>query len=233
MISAFCWAFRDTPDATLILKMVHENYDAYRYFLFLMLSRLEPFRCRVIAIQTSLDSGEYEQLIAATSYFVDTAEYKALCLPLMEFMSFGRPAITPCHTAMEDYIDTDTAFIVKSSRQLGTRPLDWKMMLRAERYRLNWESLLEAYRESYRVAKVEPERYAALSRAAQERIRDVASDDAVAAQLRSFLAANEFGQPRKSAGNDVTTYDISPSRWTSGRVSNTQPRSTTVQETNP
>ncbi len=234
IVSAFCWAFRDAPDATLILKMVHDDYDEYRDFLNLTLSRLEPFDCRVIAIHASFDAAAYEQLVATTSYFVDASESAALCLPLMEFMTFGRPAIAPQHTAMKEYIDADSSFIIRSSRQLGTRPHDWKMMLRADRYRLDWESLLLAYRESYRIAKTEPERYDAMSRAARDRIQNVASDDIVAAQFHAFLSRSDIG--RKSVvetNGEQTTHDIVYAGAASRAVSEREPESTTAREIDP
>ena len=45
-------------------------------------------------------------------------------MPLMEFMSAGRPVIAPRHTAMADYIDESSAFIVASSPEHNVWPDD-------------------------------------------------------------------------------------------------------------
>jgi hypothetical protein len=203
MISAFCWAFRDTADATLVMKMNHNNYGAYRDFLTITLARLEPFKCRVIAIQAPFGDAEYEQLIAAASYVVDTSECEGLSVSLMEFMACGRPAIAPRHTAMEDYIESSRAFVIRSSKQLGTRPHDWKRKYRMERFRLNWQSLFDAYRESYRIAKSEPQRYAAMSHDAQGAMRDIASDEVVASRLLAFFASEAKTSEGSTDGVEV------------------------------
>src|SRR5690606_14508541 len=62
LVSAFCWAFRDTPDATLILKMTHHNLESYRIYLLTLLSRLAPFQCRVLTLHGYLDDQQYREL---------------------------------------------------------------------------------------------------------------------------------------------------------------------------
>ncbi len=191
IVTAFCWAFRDTPDATLILKMVHHRVSDYRDTLILLLSQLSPFACRVVAIQAFLDDAAYRRLIGATSYYVNASLCEGLCLPLMEFMASGTPAIAPRHTAMADYVDAEAAFIVSGTRQYSVWSHDPRQMFRSERYRINWETLLDGFRESYRVAKEEPARYAAMGQAAAERIHRFASEEVVSARLRDFLAEAE------------------------------------------
>ncbi|SED14776.1 hypothetical protein SAMN05519104_2899 [Rhizobiales bacterium GAS188] len=187
MVTGFCFAFRDTPDATLVLKMIHHEVGDYRDTLILLLSQLAPFRCRVIAVHAYLEDKAYARLIRGTTYYVNTSLGEGLCLPLMEFMASGRPAIAPRHTAMEDYVDEGGAFIVDSSLQYSVWPHDPRWMFRSERYRLDWESLVAAYRESYRIAKTAPERYAAMGQHAAKRIHDLASISVVTEQLRSFF----------------------------------------------
>jgi glycosyltransferase involved in cell wall biosynthesis len=188
-VTAFCWAFRETPDATLILKVNSDEHDEYRETFIQLLSRLDPFLCRVLIIQADLDASAYEQLLGATTYYVNASEREDLCLSMMEFMACGRPPIAPSHTAIKDYIDSESAFVLQCSGQRKILPYDTQNKSNVRSYRLNWESLLTAYRESYKVAKAEPGRYAAMSRAAAQRIHDIASDELIGEKLHSLFSA--------------------------------------------
>lgn len=42
LITAFCWAFKNTEEATLIVKMTHHDLEHYRVVLMTLLSRLAP-----------------------------------------------------------------------------------------------------------------------------------------------------------------------------------------------
>jgi len=187
MVSAFVWAFREVEDATLVLKMTQRDKSSYEAVLTRLLAELSPFKCRVIALHAFLDDTAYEALIEASTYYVNSSVCEGLCLPLMEFMSCGRPAISPSHTAMEDYIDPQAAFVVKSSVEHNVWPHDSRDLFRTLRYRISWESLRDAYRESYRVAKADPQRYTAMSRHALATMQAYCSDAVVTAQLREFF----------------------------------------------
>lgn len=189
IVTAFCWAFRDKPDATLILKIVHNDRNAYWRRLERLLNLLSPFRCRVIAFHGYMEDPEFESLIATTSYCVNASHGEGLCLPLIEYMSCGKPAIAPGHTAMEDYIDENTAFVIRSSKEHNVWPQDTRDLYRTMRYRINWESLRDAYLESYHVAKELPERYAAMSRAAIEKQRRHSEFGLIEERLKAFLTA--------------------------------------------
>src|SRR6185312_2727130 len=118
ILTAFCWAFRDVADATLVLKMVKGDPHSYRRDLFLILARSAPFKCRVVTMDGFLEDADYAGLMATTSYYVNASNAEGLCMPLMEFMSAGKPAIAPRHTAFADYVDATAAFVVASSPQL-------------------------------------------------------------------------------------------------------------------
>jgi hypothetical protein len=187
LLTAFCWAFRDTPDATLILNMTSDNFQSYRDNLVEIMSRLTPFRCRVVVIHAKLDKSEYESLMEATTFYVNASECEGVSVPMLEFMASGTPVIAPDHTAMKDYVAPDSGFIVKTWRQLSRWPHDPRGMLHSENYRLNWETLLAGFRESYQISKSDPERYRAMSRASVHRIRANASHQAAAGTLRKFF----------------------------------------------
>jgi glycosyltransferase involved in cell wall biosynthesis len=191
LVTAFCWAFRDTSDATLILKIVQKDQAAYVEELVLTLFRLAPFKCRVLAFHSYLEDDEYENLIGATSYYVNTSNCEGLCLPLMEFMGRGIPVIAPSHTGMADYIDTNVAFVTRSSLEHNVWPQDPGRFFKTMRYRLNWESLLDNFRNSYHFAKATPEQHAAMGFRAQRRIKEYCSIHTVKKQLRLFLDETE------------------------------------------
>lgn len=190
LLGAFIWAFRNVDDATLILKITH--FDPVRGMQPVLadIAKHGEFRCRIILIHGMLPDAEYRALLCLTSYTVNTSTNEGQCLPLMEFMSAGRPAVAPCHTAMEDYISPDNAFIVRSTVRPYNWPHDPRQAIRTVRYALSVGDLIRAYRESYRVAKQEPERYAAMSRAANAALQGFCATDIVADRLAEVLRFN-------------------------------------------
>ncbi|UVE17943.1 glycosyltransferase [Pseudomonas sp. LS44] len=187
LVTAFCWAFKDVEDATLIVKMTHHDLEHYRVVLLTLLSRLSPFRCRVIVLHGFLDDAQYQALIQASSFYVNASSGEGLCLPLMEFLSAGKPAIAPVHTAMADYVDDQLAFLLQCSLEPFCWPHDPRGVYVTHRHRLNWQSLLEAYQASYQTAKQAPGDYRRMSRHAYAKMQAFASIDAVAAPLEGFL----------------------------------------------
>ncbi|MCU1719259.1 glycosyltransferase [Pseudomonas sp. 5P_3.1_Bac2] len=186
MLSAFCWAFRDRKDATLLLKMTHHDIEQYRATIIKMMARLAPFQCRVVVVHGFLDDAEYRQLIEVTDYYVNCSSGEGLCIPLMEFLSSGKPAIAPLHTAMADYLHEDFAFIVDSSTQLTDWPHDPTGLCLTHSQRINWDSLRNAYYQSYTLASQE-EHYQSMSRAACAHMSQFCSVAQVSQQLQQFL----------------------------------------------
>ena len=62
LITAFCWAVRDTPDATLMLKITQGDLASYYSELMTLLAQLTPFACRVVVM--------FPRLLATTSWLV-------------------------------------------------------------------------------------------------------------------------------------------------------------------
>jgi glycosyltransferase involved in cell wall biosynthesis len=187
MVTAFCYANREHENATLVLKMVTGDPNSYMGTLHLLLPQLAPFKCRVVAIRGFLPQDDYESLITSSTYYVNASHCEGLCLPLMEFLSAGVPAVSPDHTAMADYINDDLAFRVSSSVEQNVWPNDPRDLFRALRYRINWESLRDAYAESYRVAMMDPGHYRKMSLNAREQMRSTASIEVVTGQIAEFL----------------------------------------------
>jgi glycosyltransferase involved in cell wall biosynthesis len=188
LITAFCWALRDVEDATLVLKMTQNDLSTYYVELLTLLSQLSPFNCRVVVMHGYLEDEQFARLYGAASFYVNASRCEGLCLPLMEFMSCARPAIAPDHTAMRDYIDSEVAFIVKSSHEPTIWPEDSRILYRTLRHRPDWGSLKLAYQQSYAMARHQPQAYQAMAVAANERMRRYCGFTPVQQRLVDFLA---------------------------------------------
>lgn len=188
LVTAFCWAFRDEPRATLLIKMTHRSLVAYLSALQFLLHRIGPVSCRVIALHGFLSDEELAALAGISTFYVNSSEAEGLCMPLMEFLSAGVPAIAPDHTAMADYVDPASCFVVTSSPFPTIWPQDPRQLWKAHKYRIHWDSLVTAYQASFTVATQDPARYAAMSAAAVSGQESFSSDVVVRAALAGALA---------------------------------------------
>jgi glycosyltransferase involved in cell wall biosynthesis len=195
IVRAFCLALRDHADATLVLKLVCRDASDFRDRLIQELQKLAPFDCRVVMIDAFLDEQSYGALIGNASYAVNASAGEGQCLPLMEAMSAGVPAIAPPHTAMADYVDAANAFLVGSTLEPAAWPHDPLQKLRTTRHRIDAGSLAAAFRESYRVAKQDPARWRAMARQATARLQRHCSAAVVEERLRPVLAGLAAAQP--------------------------------------
>ncbi len=187
MIQAFCDALKDKPDATLLLKLTHHDPSELIPDMLEAIYKMGDLACRVLLLHAYLEEAEYHALLRATTYAVNTSHGEGQCLPLMEYMSAGKPAIAPRHTSMLDYIDEHCAFVVDSSVVVGTWPQDQRQAFRTLRQRIHYHSLVMAYRRSYHVAREEPEVYAAMSEAAVESLRRYCSRETIKPRLQELL----------------------------------------------
>ena len=187
ILGGFLWAFRDREDAMLILKITY--FDAVRGLLPVLsdLAKFGRYRCRVVLIHGMLPDAEYRALMRVTSYAVNASTNEGQCLPLMEFMSAGRPAVAPAHTALLDYISPANSFVVRSTERLAPWPHDSRQAERSTRHTVSVADMIRAYRESYQVARDDPARYAAMSRAATESLKAFCSNALVEQRLAEML----------------------------------------------
>jgi len=189
LLDGFCITFSKVEDATLILKLTHTD-PVFCYQEFAKeLPRLMPFACRVILIQGFLADSVYTSLIQATSYVVNSAHGEGQCLPLMEFMSAGKPSVAPDHTGMADYVNDKNSFVIDSSDEWFHWPHDPRLLLKTFRKRINWQSLCEGYMSSYHEAKFSPENYAARSKRAIKDLERHCSLEVCEQKMRSILAS--------------------------------------------
>ncbi|MFJ2538199.1 MULTISPECIES: glycosyltransferase [unclassified Pseudomonas] len=188
MLSAFCVSFRDVDDATLVLKLTHHDAKEALSDILHHLYKNQSYRCRIVLIYGYLADPDYERLVQATRYVVNTSYGEGQCLPLMEFMSCGKPAVAPRTTAMIDYLSADNAFLIESTDELTAWPHDPRKAFRTLRYVTNWASLCQAYKASYDVAKNDPARYAQMSAQAVSSLQGFCSQAVAEQRLQVFLA---------------------------------------------
>lgn len=188
MLRAFCWQFKQTPDTTLILKFSHKDTEQIQPIFLRELYKLSKFSCRVLVIHGYLEEESYSVLIKNSAFVVNASHGEGQCLPLMEGMSAGKPAIAPDHSAMGDYIRPDNAFIVGSSVEPTFWPHDPRQRLKALQYRIDWQSLCAAFQNSYRMIKERPDDYRKLSLCAHKTMEGHCSNKAALRQIKHFLA---------------------------------------------
>jgi glycosyltransferase involved in cell wall biosynthesis len=187
LLAGFITAFRDNPFANLIIKITHHDVVDGLLNLLCHIAKFGDFKCRVVLIHGMLPDDEYKALIGATSYTVNTSTGEGQCLPLMEYMSAGRPAVAPAHTAMLDYVTPENSFVVRSSESPHAWPHDSRQATRCMHHRVSFTDLVKAYRESFGVAQWDPRRYADMSAAATQSLGRFCSDEVVLAKLTAVL----------------------------------------------
>jgi hypothetical protein len=188
LVTAFCWAFRDREDATLVLKLAGTELTLNHHQLLMMMTKLSPFKCRVIAIYGYLSDQDYDSLAEASTYYVNTSLCEGLCLPLVEFLNRGIPAIAPDNTAMADYVSEDIAFVLKSHPGLPTVwPHGDHEINRTSYCQLDWGSLVDAFKESYETANRLPHRYREMAANASQAIQAYCGHDVVKKSLAHFF----------------------------------------------
>ena len=71
-------------------------------------------------------------------------------------------------------------------------------------FRLDWESLRDAYRQSYHLAKTNPDSYREMSQRARERMQGYAAPEMAAEQLRRFFFPDAATTADRSQGHHST-----------------------------
>ena len=196
----FCRAFQKEPNATYIMKVSTNNFSAFLYEAFKLLRRLQPYQCRVVILYGYLSNETMADLRQATTFVVNNACGEGQCLPLMEYMAAGIPAVAPNNTAMTDYLNENNSFRVDCSLQPDYWPTGPKEHFRTQSYRIHWQSLFEGLQKSYQVAIENPEHYRVMAAAAAEAQRLYCSQQVVEERLAALiksLQVDDSGQPQQ------------------------------------
>ncbi len=192
ILTAFLWTLGDRSDATLVFKLAVSRGLAVRAVqeLHAEFHRVAGRRqARVAAIADYLDDGAMLQLARSTTFYANASRAEGACLPLQDYLAAGRPGIAPRHSAMAEYFDDRIGLPVRSSREPTHFSWDSARRLATTWDRIDWDSLCNAFSDSYRLATEQPEDYAAMAARGRDRMRRHAHPDAVWAALQPALDA--------------------------------------------
>lgn len=190
LLSAFLIALRDREDATLVLKLVLPA-GLRASGLQLVLECYDRFnlahRCKLAVVTDYLSDRQMVDLARWSTYYVTATRAEGACLPVQDFLAAGRPVISPCHSALSDYLDADVAFIVDSHPEPTSWPHDPTQQIRTTWHRIVWQALYDRLQESYRVATQDRARYDRMALLGRDRMNNFASADRVWPRLRTAL----------------------------------------------
>lgn len=188
MVAAFCFALQEHPNATLIIKTpIMEDIYFFKQKVTNFLRSLPPFKCKVVVMGNYLNSQAYQDLMRSTTFYVNTSYGEGQCLPLMEFMSAGIPAIAPFATALKDYINGSNAFMVKTAAVPTCWQHDERIAIRTVHHRPDWYSLVDAYRASFQLALTNEAAYRQMALQAAQSLQNHASFEKTKNKMQQFL----------------------------------------------
>jgi len=187
LLSGFVLALRDRPDATLIVKLIAKDRLTVEKVLNYYRTLGLRHRCRVVFITEYLSAEQMLELARASAYYLTTTRAEGCCLPLLNYLSAGRPGVAPCHTAIGDYFGPEIGFVIRSSLERTIWPQDRRIRFKTMWHRLVWPSVVEQIRASYELARTDRAGYETLAAAAQTRMRQWVELEAVWPRLREAL----------------------------------------------
>lgn len=198
LLSAFIWAHGSNSNTTLILKLILSEGAQSAEYVWDCVLNLKPFQCRVIVIHGYLDERTYEQLISSTTFVVNSSRGEGQCLPLLEFMSAGVPAIAPSHTAMSDYVNSENSLVIQHTREWACWPQDLRFAFRCFTFPVDWNSLRLAYAASYEIALENEVQYESMRKSAYETMEGYCSNRVVLNAFNDFLIKVKAGRSDSS-----------------------------------
>ena len=186
-VTAFVWAHRENSKAALILKLIHKDQEKALGLVCDFVQQLGDITCRIVVICGFLSDSNYQQLIKGSNFVVNTSCGEGQCLPLIEFMSAGVPAVSPRHTAMSDYINDENSFVVDHSWSWVPWPNDPHLRFRCMNYPIRWESLRDSFVQGFEVVAYEDKRYKQMSHSAKETMSEICSRNTFERKFLEFL----------------------------------------------
>jgi glycosyltransferase involved in cell wall biosynthesis len=190
LLTAFLSAFGDRSDVTLVLKLAtspsREFYELEE--LRALYTRLGmPHHCRIVVITDYLSDDQMDELVRASTFYVNVSHAEGACLPLQHALAAGRPALAPRHTAMRDYMDDSVGFVLGSHPEPTFWPHDPVQRMETIWHRLVWADLRAHFLASAEMIERDRDSYRALAAAARRRMDEHASRPVVAKMLRRAL----------------------------------------------
>lgn len=168
LLSAWQSALGERDGVTLVLKLVGNDPSG----LDEVLSRCQALDlrggARVIVLTGFLTDAQMVDLARATTWYVTSTRAEGACLPLMQWLAAGRPAVATCHTAIRDYFSDAQGLVVESHPEPCPWPHDPAQVFRTTWQRTVWSSLAEQLQRAYQLAVHDPRRYAELSQGARQ-----------------------------------------------------------------
>ena len=216
MVTSFLTALGDKEDATLLVKLVTRDPLAVARFIHFYRGRRIPHRCKVVVTNEYLSDQQLVDLTEASTYYIQTTRAEGNCLPLMNFLSAGRPGVSPSHSAISDYFDDEIGFVAESHPEPAAWPHDPYLRTRSTWGRLVWTSMVDQIRKSYEIAKENPELYGEMSQRSRERLKDWASSENV--QTRLIGALESVFEQRSSILKFVPRSEVPASSETTKRA---------------
>lgn len=187
LVTSFLTAVGDKEDATLVVKLITRDPIAVARFMKYYAGRDISHKCKLVVISQYLTEEQLCELAEASTYYIQTTRAEGNCLPLMNYLAAGRPGISPCHSAISDYFNEEIGFVAESHPEPAAWPHDPQLRIRTTWGRLVWPSMVEQIRESYRIAKEEPQIYQQISSRARAKLDSWASSENVQERLLAAL----------------------------------------------
>ncbi len=206
LLNGFLVGLGDCEDATLVMKLITRREEAVEWVVNYYQDRDIPHRCKVAFVVDFLSEDQMQQLASASTYYLQTTRAEGNCLPLMNYLAAGRPGISPDHSAMGDYFDDRVGFVIDSNPEPAAWPHDPYLRFRTTWGRPVWTSVCDQMRQSYDMAKHEPNAYSAMASRSRERMLAWASNSAVWKRLESAL--NELENGTLNSGTEESTDSL-------------------------
>ncbi len=187
LLSGFLHALGDCEDATLVIKLATSEGLHIESILSGYRAMRIAHRCRLVFIDEYLSDQQMRSLAEASTYYITTTHAEGYCLPLMNYLAAGRPAISASHSAIADYFNDDMGFVIESNPAPTSFLFDTTGRRNTTWHRLDWPSLVEQIQKSYNVAKFDRSTYEAKSNGARENMRQRCDGENVWPHLRDAL----------------------------------------------